>query len=106
MGIPHSVPSSGMSFLMPDAVSATYHGYDILNGTWKWGLHSEGERVYAVLIDPEMYRVVSPEDFDYEFPPLPTPTLTIPEPTVEPTPDFWLSLEERMEMRAKRLRGY
>jgi hypothetical protein len=70
MGLPVSIPKSVFPYLAPDFQPIMHNGYSILNGTWDHGYAPEGEPAYAILLNPSIYLVMSPEDFDHDYPPL------------------------------------
>lgn len=77
MGLPLTVPVAFLFTLAPDCQQAEYNGYDIQNCTWTWGYEPKGEIAYALRTSDLSYYVMSPEQFDSEYPPRPsTTTLT------------------------------
>lgn len=67
MGLPVSIGLGALFFAMPDATQMMLRGYQVYNGTWKWGFHPEGE-VAIALQQGSTYLVMTPEKFINDFP--------------------------------------
>ena len=81
MGLPFSLLTSALFFAVPDAHLVNFLGYEVYNGTWKWGYHPEGEPVVGL---PQRDRILlmTPAQFiDYISAPTTTTTTILPVPT-------------------------